>query len=65
METQLVAATLRMKIEAKNPPVLRPAPFAEGGHWGIYSCAVLYDGYMNYFAREKLFLFCSSHSTLT
>jgi len=26
-----------MKIlsAAKNPPVLRPAPFDKGGHWGI------------------------------
>ncbi len=52
MKMQLVTATLLMKNGGKNPPVLRPAPFAKGGHWGIcrscsnrgtsFSCAVLY-----------------------
>jgi hypothetical protein len=27
---------MKMPIGDENPPVLRPAPFAKGGHWGIY-----------------------------
>jgi hypothetical protein len=52
MKMQLVIATLLMKTAANNPLVLRPAPFAKGGYWGIsrryslpatsFSCAGLY-----------------------
>jgi hypothetical protein len=52
MKMQLVTATLPHENKGKNPPVLRPAPFAKGGQWGIsrrcsnhgtsFSCAVLY-----------------------
>jgi hypothetical protein len=50
-----------MPTRGKNPPVLRPAPFGKGGHWGIFRrcfergaahfhllCCT--DWYMNYFA---------------
>jgi hypothetical protein len=60
MKMQLVTATLLIEIEAKIPRVLRPAPFAKGGQWGIsqrcsnhgtsFSCACCTDWYMNYFA---------------
>jgi hypothetical protein len=52
MKMQLVTATSPHENRGKSPPVLRPAPFAKGGHWGIcrrcshhgtsFSCAVLY-----------------------
>src|SRR5512147_3327830 len=55
------ASLMKMPIRGKNPPVLRPAPFGKGGHWGIFRrcfergaahfhllcCA---DRYMSYFA---------------
>jgi hypothetical protein len=54
---------MKMPIRGKNPPVLRPARFAKGGHWGIFRrcfergaahfhllCCT--DWYMNYFAGE-------------
>ena len=28
---------MKIPIRGKNPLVLRPAPFAKGGHWGIFS----------------------------
>ena len=52
---------MKMPTRGKNPPVLRPAPFGKGGHWGIFRlcfergaahfhllCCT--DWYMNYFA---------------
>jgi hypothetical protein len=54
---------MKMPIRGKNPPVLRPAPFGKGGHWGIFRrcfergaahfhllCCT--DWYMNYFAGD-------------
>src|SRR5512141_165945 len=52
---------MKMPIRRKNPPVLPPAPFGKGGHWGIFRrcmkrgaahfhllcCA---DRFMSYFA---------------
>jgi hypothetical protein len=58
-----LVSLMKMPIRGKNPPVLRPAPFGKGGHWGIFRrcfergaahfhllcCA---DGHMSYFARD-------------
>jgi hypothetical protein len=59
----LRASLMKMPNRGKNPPVLRPAPFGKGGHWGIFRrcfergaarfhvlCCT--DWYMNYFAGE-------------
>ena len=56
-----LAPLMKIPIRGKNPPVLRPAPFGKGGHWGIFRrcfergaahfhllCCT--DWYMNYFA---------------
>jgi hypothetical protein len=55
---------MKMPIGGKNPPVLRPAPFGKGGHWGIFRrcfergaahfhllCCT--DWYVNYFAGDE------------
>ena len=58
-----LAPLMKIPIRGKNPPVLRPAPFGKGGHWGIFRrcsergaahfhllcCA---DRYISYFAGD-------------
>jgi len=54
---------MKMPIRGKNPPVLRPAPFGKGGHWGIFRRCIergavhfhllcCTDWYMDYFAGD-------------
>src|SRR5687767_909569 len=65
-----LCSLMKMPTRGKNPPVLRPAPFGKGGHWGIFRRCVergavhfhllcCTDWYMNYFAPLRQIRICS------